>query len=418
MARSESFGIFDEYSECLAIGRIGRSEKEGVFSNGGLPGINYNVATVPPNSDIWFEVYLKQRPEYLADKIPDSYQVYCSQTGGEFVLYSVLQRILPFDNPTKLEIFYCINAILCALCFTLLLGWIFRSFGLISAIVVLLLTVMSSWITLFSSCLWWSLWASYIPFVTMLLVLEYNHKVKKLGIKKILVYLFLAVFAKCLFNGYEFISTILVSAMCPIIFYGFLEKVEIKSFIRFFLKATCSAILAVLAQMIILVVQIRIVLGSFAAGVDYIVTSYVRRSLSATDDFSKLPFSVLFKKYLKGNVFRWDFLSDNVNGFYFGYVILIIGILAVVVYYLSRNLSEYYKRLNLSLLLVTGISIIAPVSWFIIFKQHSANHFHLDYIVWYMPFLLLGFLVIGEGISLLFNKLGIYKRNLISEPNL
>lgn len=412
-ARSEAFGWFDEYSECLAIGRIARSETEGVFSDGGLPGVNYDAAVVPPNADIWFEVYLEQRPDYLTDNIPASYDVYKSQTGGQLIFFSIVQKILPFDNSVRLQIFHCINAILSALCFTLFLGWVFRNFGTVSAIIALLLVAMSSWITLFGHSLWWSLWGTYIPFITMLLVLEYNNKVKKLSSKKILLYLFLSVFAKCVFNGYEFISTVLVSAMCPFIFYAFLERQKLKSFFLFFVKASITAVVAVVFQMIILITQIKVVMGSFGAGVEYILTSYTRRTFETNNKLGYSPSSFIIKRYLKGNAFNSDFLSQYSIVIYFAYLILAVVILGGVVYYLSRGLDEARKRLNITLLVTAAVSSVAPLSWFIVFKQHSANHFHLDYIVWYMPFLLFGFIIIGEGISLILNKFGLYNRGLI-----
>lgn len=413
-ARSEAFGWFDEYSECLAIGRIARADKEGVFSHGGLPGVNYDAAVVPANADIWFEVYLQQRPGYLSGNVPDSYDIYKSQTGGQLTFYSMVQKVLPFDNAVRLQTFHFINAMLSALCFTLFLGWIFRNFGFISAVIVLLLVTMSSWITLFGNSLWWSLWGSYIPFITMLLVLEYNYKVKRLSSKRILLYLFLSVFAKCLFNGYEFISTSLVCAMCPFIFYAFLERQKLKSFVPFFIKASVTCIVAVVLQIMMLIVQIKSVTGSFAVAIDYIITSYTRRSFNADDRFAQYPYSFIFKKYLKGNAFNSDFLSQYSIVIYFAYVILAVVIMSAVVYYLSRGLDELRKRLNMALLVTAAISSLAPLSWFIVFKQHSANHFHLDYIVWYMPFLLFDFVIMGEGVSLILSKFGLYKRGLIA----
>lgn len=403
-AYSESFALFDEYSECLAVGKIARSDKEGVFSHGGLPGINYDAAVVPPNSDIWAVVYLDQRPDYISDNVPESYEVYRSQTGGQLILYSIIQKVLPFENGTRLSVFYTINALLSALCFTLFLGWVFRNFGLLSALVSLVFIIMSSWLTLFGHSLWWTLWGSYIPFITMLLVLEYNHKVKKISENKILLYLFFAVFAKCLFNGYEFISTLLVCAICPIVFYAWVEKQKLKSFLTFFVKASVACIMAVLVQIMVLLIQIRSVTGTFASAIDYIVTSYTRRSFSADgmDDYSYL---YLFKRYLKGNAFRSDFMEEHSIVIYFGYLILAVVVCAAVVYFLSRGLDEVRKRFNMALLITTATSLLAPLSWLIVFKQHSLNHFHLDYIIWYMPFLLLGFVIIGKSISLVVGKL-------------
>lgn len=42
------------------------------------------------------------------------------------------------------------------------------------------------------------------------------------------------------------------------------------------------------------------------------------------------------------------------------------------------------------------VSITAPLSWFIIFKGHSYLHTHMNPIVWYMPFMLLGFVLTGS----------------------
>lgn len=419
VVKNENFGNFDQYSESLAIGRIARSKTTGVFSDGALPGVNYNAKIVPPEANVWSTVYLKQRPEYIADTIPDSYFLYLSQTGAQLTMYSIVQEVLPFENGTRFKIFHAINALLSALCFTIILGWMYRNFGLVSAIVVLFLITISSWIMYFGNSLWWGLWASYIPFVTMLLVLEYHHKTKRLTPNKILMYLFFAVFAKCLFNGYEFVSTLLVSAMCPIIFYAFLERQQLKSFFIFFIKASCTAVLAVILQMLVLLTQIKIVLGSFDEAFDYIISSYLRRSFSAGDELANQSYVFILKKYLKGNVFYWDCMPrDGSVIFYFAYLILIVVVFGAIVYFLSKKESLYRNRINMALLLTTAVSVIAPLSWLIIFKQHAAAHYHLDYIVWYMPFLLLGFLIIGEGISLILSKTGVYKRNLISEPNL
>jgi hypothetical protein len=46
-------------------------------------------------------------------------------------------------------------------------------------------------------------------------------------------------------------------------------------------------------------------------------------------------------------------------------------------------------------MLSTWVSILAPLSWFIIFKAHSYIHTHMNYIVWQMPFVLFGSALCG-----------------------
>jgi hypothetical protein len=49
----------------------------------------------------------------------------------------------------------------------------------------------------------------------------------------------------------------------------------------------------------------------------------------------------------------------------------------------------------LALVGATWFSILAPLSWFVIFKAHAYVHPHMDYIAWHMPFVLFGAAVLG-----------------------
>ncbi len=56
-------------------------------------------------------------------------------------------------------------------------------------------------------------------------------------------------------------------------------------------------------------------------------------------------------------------------------------------------------RRSKALVVSTWFSILAPLSWFLIFKQHSAIHTHLNFIVWQMPFTIFGFALCGLAVS-------------------
>ncbi len=46
-------------------------------------------------------------------------------------------------------------------------------------------------------------------------------------------------------------------------------------------------------------------------------------------------------------------------------------------------------------ILIFLVSVLAPLSWFVIFKAHSYLHAHLNFIVWQLPFAILGFAMCG-----------------------
>jgi hypothetical protein len=51
-----------------------------------------------------------------------------------------------------------------------------------------------------------------------------------------------------------------------------------------------------------------------------------------------------------------------------------------------------------------GFSILAPLSWLIIFKAHSYVHTFMNNIVWQMPFTIYGFAVCGLVIQSLVTR--------------
>ena len=59
-----------------------------------------------------------------------------------------------------------------------------------------------------------------------------------------------------------------------------------------------------------------------------------------------------------------------------------------------RKIYQNHRKLS-ALSIATWFSILAPLSWFVIFKGHSYIHTHMNYITWHMPFTLLGFALFG-----------------------
>ena len=63
---------------------------------------------------------------------------------------------------------------------------------------------------------------------------------------------------------------------------------------------------------------------------------------------------------------------------------------------LSSVADSFFKYFPIALMAILWVSLAAPLSWFIIFKGHSYIHTHMNPIVWYMPFMLLGFVLTGS----------------------
>ena len=53
-----------------------------------------------------------------------------------------------------------------------------------------------------------------------------------------------------------------------------------------------------------------------------------------------------------------------------------------------------FLRSNLKMRLILMLSFMAPLSWFVIAKGHSAGHYHINYVLWYLPFIPFSFIAL------------------------
>lgn len=377
-------GIPEDYvSESLVMGRLMESERSGVLSYSGLVGLltdHSDDDNFKKNSLTQF--YLVEHPAER-EKFSD-FKTYHSQTGGQSILYSIFCKISPYDLQTDIKIVKNIVLLLITIVFSIFLGWCKRNFGIIPALIVLLLLSISSWIWLFSDSLWWCLWVFYVPFLTMLLGLEFFRE----NLKKVLTIVFFSIVVKCFINGFEYITTTLIAVYVPIVFYFVKDNKSIKEFLLFSFKTGLVLIAGVLTEMCLLIYQIKELKGSFSAGIEHIIYSYNLRTASVviegrTAEISNNMYVQILIKYLSGDVFSW--LNFSVP------FLLPLVLILIASFFLLRINAKKYKPIVYS----TGLALLAPLSWFILFIQHSKIHPHLNFIVWYIPFLPLGFLCIG-----------------------
>lgn len=417
LVREDKFDGFDLFSEALISGRLAKSEKEGVFSVAGFPGVNYDkdaVATKDINklsmkdrSDVVLEVRGFQLTYYEGkEKTPDEFFPYLSQPGGQGIFFSILSKISPFNNVMNFKIFKFINVLLLAFCLTLFISWCYRNYSFLSGFFVLFFLTVSPFVINIGSLIWWSLWALYLPFITVLLLLDKKHKnPNSISYLKILLWTYIVFLVKCIFTGFEFAPTIIFSITPPIVYYFYLEKKKISSFIVFSFKMLFTVTLACVSGMAVLITQLKFYFGTWGEATNYIVNSFLRRASLEHADYEvpKNAIYLIFKKYLKGNAFDiYIFEKYNIVIPYIAvFALVVISMLVIFFFYRKTQFSVKYNALLLAFI----VSLICPYSWFFIFKEHALVHLHIDYIVWYLPFLLFGFAIIGTALNVLIQYL-------------
>ena len=237
---------FDEHqrdTESLILGRMVKSRQDGIFSTGGLTGAG--ITTNIQQEWISSNQIDNQYAAYLNRGSFDEYSPYMSQTGGQGIIFSLLDRLIPVSPQIKLWSFYVLTALLSAIALTAIIGWFYEEFGGWVAIFVVGSAVLSQWLTVFGKNLWWSLWAFYLPMIVVFYLLKRHRVPSNRQFIKLGILIFISVLIKCFINGFEYITTTLIMMMAPCIYYAILDKWSRHQCIKWTLAAVCGSGVAI-----------------------------------------------------------------------------------------------------------------------------------------------------------------------------
>jgi hypothetical protein len=398
--------------ESFIVGRIVKTEGDGLLSAGGLPGLIGPDAAAP---DIENANYKFQYQAYRQSLPYQSFAPYKSQNGGQGMLFGALDALIPQSHPEKLDLFHGLTSLLSAAALALLLVWCFREFGFGAGVIALIAAVLSQWLAVFGRNLWWSIWAFYLPMVIVLYTLAHAGGTLKIRPLRFGQVVFLAVLLKCFFNGYEYITTTLIMMVVPYVYYSVRDRAGWKNLFAGLLTAVAASALAILASMVLLCFQIAAVDGSFLRGIEHIESSFLRRTYADaalfpadyTASLEASPVDVVIT-YLKATYFDVNnFLAapsvaaaNYIYKIRYGYLIVLFAAASAALPLLLRFKPNTGLRPAAGALIAAlWFSLLAPLSWLIIFKAHSYIHTFMNNLVWQMPFTLLGFAACGLAAS-------------------
>jgi len=143
------------------------------------------------------------------------------------------KRMMHYDAYYMVMVSQLCVALFNALVLGLILLWVFRQFSPPAAWVTLgLMLVMMPDLTFFGRSMWWMMGVWFLPFLIMALLYQIN-KGKPLPLPMLIASAFLAGAMLSLKTamGYEYTSTIMVSAVTPATFYALLNRWSLKSWL-------------------------------------------------------------------------------------------------------------------------------------------------------------------------------------------
>ncbi len=412
VAEQNWFDNHQRDTESYIMGRMVKSHQDGIFSAGGLNGWGTAKRTdeewIPPTERT------PQYTAYLHGLTFENFSTYNSQPGGQGMIFSLLDRLIPFSQQFKLNFFYILTALLSAIALTYIINWFYEEFGLLTAIFVLGSALLSHWLTVFGKNLWWCLWAFYLPMSVVLYYLKHNRILGNKQFIKFGILIFIAVSIKCFINGYEYITTTLIMMITPYIYFAILDKWDKEKCIKIVLATIVGSGLAIFLSLIMLCIQIGAVKGGFMDGIEHVIWSFGKRTYGEAEDFPPVYAASLEAgtlgvviTYMNGVFFDFNnylpikegFVSHNIFRIRY-YYLIVLFIATTVLFFMNRKkvIEERWKQSS-ALFWTTWFSILAPLSWFVIFKAHSYIHTHMSFLLWQMPFTFFGFALVGFMIT-------------------
>ena len=413
VAEQEWFDTHQRDTESLIVGRMVKSRQDGIFSAGGLTG----AGIVDLDNWISSEQIDTQYSAYLNKLTFDKFAPYMSQPGGQGILFSVFDKLIPLSPQIKLWSFYVMTALLSAIALTAIIGWFYEEFGGWVAIFVVGSAVLSQWLTVFGKNLWWSLWAFYLPMIVVMYFLKRSRDPANRQFIRFGILISISVFIKCFINGFEYITTTLVMMTVPCVYYAVLDKWSRHQCMKGTLAAISGSGVAIFFGLILLCFQIGAAKDGFSDGVEHVVYSLGKRTHGEVQNFPEVYAASLEAgtvgvviTYAQGVFFDFNNYISLTNAFVSNFLLKIRYVYLIVLFILGSILlflrsTPERRQHYIALIWTTWFSILAPLSWYVIFKAHSYIHTHMSFLLWQMPFTFFGFAVFGAAVIALTNRL-------------
>ena len=412
VAEQQWFDGHQRDTESLVIGRMVKSRQDGIFSAGGLNGAG--MTTNVQQDWITSNQIDNQYAAYLNKGSFDTFSTYMSQPGGQSMIFSLFDRLIPLSPKIKLWSFYVLTALLSAIALTAIVVWFYEEFGGWVAIFVIGSAVLSQWLTVFGKNLWWSLWAFYLPMIAVMYFLKRYRETLDQQLIRFGIVIFIAVSIKCFINGYEYITTTLVMMMVPLVYYVILDKWNGRQCIKWTLAAGLGSGVAIFLSLLLLCFQIGAAKDGFMDGVAHVIWSFGKRTYANAEDYPPVYAASLKAgtigvviTYMNGVFFDLnnylfvtnDFVSNFLLKIRYYYLIVLFIAMSALLFWRSNKVRQTERQQHfIALISATWFSILAPLSWFVIFKAHSYIHTHMSFLLWQMPFTLFGFAVLGTAV--------------------
>lgn len=386
----KKFYTFQSDSEGLIVGRLVKSHNDGVLSSQGRLGRYYELDG---------DMNANQTKLLLGALEGGEYGEYNSQVGLQGIIFSQLDIYLSdikIKPENRIKLYHALMSLLLALVIVLIIRLLYSDIGFEASLVIFLSILLSKWPVYMAKNFYWMLVFMFLPFFVTMLSCSLEEKGKKIYFFVVSIIVMLSVCIKSLM-GYEYISTVLIATVTPLIYFAMKNNWPRKLFVSRFILISIFSLVGFALALSLHMYQLEAAAGSLTEAANLIKERMFVRTQTSPEAYINTPyydsqqasvFYVLYVFLIKGGSFRLKIP--------YLFWILVFVYISFQVY--RPKISSYYKEHNLhlikALVITVWFSFLAPLSWFILAKSHSYIH-NINYIVWHIPFMIFGFALIG-----------------------
>ena len=387
------------------IARVVKTRQDGMLSAGGLLGLG--------NVDAWSynnSVNQDQYNTFVNNNVFFSYLPYKSHPGFQGIIFGFIDQIDSIPKDQALKIFRGLTALASAIVIAIIIVGVGLEISWISALLLLFFSAFCKWMILPAGSIYWNLWAFFLPFVTCALLLAFHTKSNKYSVKLITWGVFATTLIKILFTGFELITVVLIMTTVPILFYAISNNWQWKTFFNYFARTGIALSAATITGLFVLSMQLIINDGNWTSFTNQVIDRFGMYFFGNTDYFfdptvqaTKISAVEITSKYLLMPAINVKLPGPDTQILYWHLVVLFA--IVTFIYLFSNKKQEKYPQQAVAVIATTWYSILAPLSWYLLFRPHSILHTHVNTMAWQMPFTLLGFALCGFVITDLFRKI-------------
>lgn len=356
------------------------------------------------------ESYTPERDAYEEETTIDE-GLYIHSVGLQGTMYAYtakIFRLLGVNAKTIGGILWCMNAAICWGVFLLFAVWAFCEMGRLAGIAVVYSIFAVTWMNDAITNLYWVIWSFFLPTVVTAFMgralwkqMNKNTESTRIPIEGGWLLLLLLVTLFRFLCGFEFTSTVMISAEVPIFFYfikDFENKEKRKYWFRQMEKVGVVLLISFCAAMLVwLFMQIRY-MGLEKALLEIVKTIAARTGVmkSALDENAMNVLSESLDaprmQVVQLMVFnQWPAMGKM--------YILHILVLTFLLQAAKSFLIKENKANMIKFMAVYMLSLAAPLSWFYLASGHTYIHYFIDVILWMMPVIPLAMAYMGNGLE-------------------